>query len=367
MTQNTINFSTDPSGVELLDDLLDPMHENFLTSHSGTSRPAYAMEGTEWLDKTTTPWVKKCFNGTADIIIGTVDPSTLVFTPSAISIPSNAVDNTKLATMASNTVKVNNTGSTGNASDLSIPSSRVLARLASGNIIAATITQIIDLITGTAAQGDVLFRGASAWSRLAAGTAGQVLTTAGAGADPSWANSGGLVLLDTKVASSSASLNFTTGINNTYNSYIFEIDDLKPSVDATNMLVRTSTDGGVSYDSGASDYSFTNTTMENGNTVTGFGNNAANSITITGGVNAFGNAAGETICGQIRLYSPSNSVNRKKLTWDIIGTSSAATAGEIHINGGGARKATADVDALQILPSSGNWVSGTVRLYGLKM
>ena len=36
------------------------------------------------------------------------------------------------------------------------------------------------------AQGDLLYRGASAWERLAAGTSGQLLQTKGAGAAPQW-------------------------------------------------------------------------------------------------------------------------------------------------------------------------------------
>jgi hypothetical protein len=50
----------------------------------------------------------------------------------------------------------------------------------------ATLTSIIDLIGST--RGNVLFRGASAWSALAVGTTGQLLRTNGAGADPSWAS-----------------------------------------------------------------------------------------------------------------------------------------------------------------------------------
>lgn len=36
-------------------------------------------------------------------------------------------------------------------------------------------------------QGDVVYRGASAWAKLAAGTKGQVLQTGGSGANPAWA------------------------------------------------------------------------------------------------------------------------------------------------------------------------------------
>jgi hypothetical protein len=43
-----------------------------------------------------------------------------------------------------------------------------------------------DVTLSGVAQGDVLYRGASAWNNLAAGTAGQVLTSGGASANPSW-------------------------------------------------------------------------------------------------------------------------------------------------------------------------------------
>lgn len=46
---------------------------------------------------------------------------------------------------------------------------------------------VLSAPTAAVAQGAILFRGASAWEVLAAGTAGQVLTSGGAGADPSWA------------------------------------------------------------------------------------------------------------------------------------------------------------------------------------
>ena len=50
---------------------------------------------------------------------------------------------------------------------------------------------VLDAISST--QGTILYRGASSWAALAVGTAGQVLNTNGAGADPTWedAASGG--------------------------------------------------------------------------------------------------------------------------------------------------------------------------------
>ena len=49
-------------------------------------------------------------------------------------------------------------------------------------------SKIIDAMVGvtSVAQGDVLYRNASVWTRLAAGTSGKALTTNGAAANPSW-------------------------------------------------------------------------------------------------------------------------------------------------------------------------------------
>lgn len=60
----------------------------------------------------------------------------------------------------------------------------------SGDPEECTISEVLDFI-GSAAQGDILYRGSSSWARLAAGSAGQVLQTNGAGANPSWVNNSG--------------------------------------------------------------------------------------------------------------------------------------------------------------------------------
>lgn len=72
----------------------------------------------------------------------------------------------------------------------------ILAAIADGDIIANisggaavpignTLSAILDHVLGNA-QGDIIFRGASGWVVLTPGTNGQVLTTGGAAANPSW-------------------------------------------------------------------------------------------------------------------------------------------------------------------------------------
>lgn len=70
--------------------------------------------------------------------------------------------------------------------------SRILGRktASAGDAEECTLSEILDFI-GSAAQGDVLYRGASAWARLGAGTSGQFLQTQGTGANPQWATPSG--------------------------------------------------------------------------------------------------------------------------------------------------------------------------------
>ena len=67
--------------------------------------------------------------------------------------------------------------------------SKVLGRktASSGNVEECSLSEVLDMI-GSAAQGDILYRGASAWARLGTGTDGQHLKAGGAGANPSWAD-----------------------------------------------------------------------------------------------------------------------------------------------------------------------------------
>lgn len=95
-------------------------------------------------------------------------------------------------------VALNGTGETlttgtvelGHASDTTVARASAGVISVEGNHVPSPASQ---------AHGDILFRGASAWQRLAAGTSGSYLKTLGAGADPVWdaPSSGGMTLLGT--------------------------------------------------------------------------------------------------------------------------------------------------------------------------
>lgn len=60
-----------------------------------------------------------------------------------------------------------------------------------GTLSITSASGVLDDIGST--RGQILYRGASGWAALSPGTAGQVLQTNGAGADPSWASASGAV------------------------------------------------------------------------------------------------------------------------------------------------------------------------------
>jgi hypothetical protein len=62
------------------------------------------------------------------------------------------------------------------------------------------------------------------------------------------AGGGTLILLSTQTASASANISFTTGIDSTYDEYIFKFINCHPATDGVNLQVNlSSTDGGSNY------------------------------------------------------------------------------------------------------------------------
>jgi len=172
----------------------------------------------------------------------------------------------------------------------------------------------------------------------------------------------GFVLLDTQTASTSATLDFTSSIDGTYDHYEFHLINLRPATDGVRLYLRTSTDGGSTYDSGASNYTFILTGYVNGSVSN---NNSASLGTTFVALNSptIGNAATESISGVVRMYQPSEATYTQ-MNWGVGGHSTAVDA-NFWQNGQGRRQSSADVDAVRFLMSAGNITSGIVKLYGV--
>ncbi|MEK9748660.1 MAG: hypothetical protein VW333_08085 [Pseudomonadales bacterium] len=210
--------------------------------------------------------------------------------------------------------------------------------------------------------GLIYYAGSGAPTELAAGTSGQFLQTQGAGSNPVWATvSSDFVLLETQTASASSSLDFTTFDNATYSSYMLVMENLGPATDNVDFYLRTSADGGSTFDSGASDYQLAFNSNDTGSTNNPTGTSGVSFINLT--YTGVGNAAGEDVCGHIMIYRPGASEDTRVTFETVV----AQLNGNIETQrGGGYRNSTAAVDAVRILASSGNITDGRAKLYGLK-
>ena len=213
------------------------------------------------------------------------------------------------------------------------------------------------------AQGDVLYATAvDTLARLPKGTAGQVLQMNSGATAPEWvAASVGRVLLATKTASASASLDFTEFNNAVYRRYEFELESILPATDNVALRMLTSTDGGSSYDAGASDYAYALTEKGAGAETDATDSLAAAFMIICPSV---GNAAGEQgVSGIVTVWGAG--ATAKTTVRTVLHSFDSLDGSPLMVNGVGARLANQDTDAIRFLFSSGNITSGTIRMFGI--
>lgn len=168
----------------------------------------------------------------------------------------------------------------------------------------------------------------------------------------------GLSLISVVTAAAVSAASFTN-IDNTYKEYEIRFYDIVAGTNTVFPSMRTSTNNGASYDSGASDYGFTVFGYENA-TIRNNSSAAIDHLELS--CRALDNTSNKGFSGIIRLYNPSGSSLHKGVLIDSI---SYAAAGIVRSNGMGFRLSTADVDAFQIYMSAGTF-SGVVALYGVK-
>lgn len=180
-----------------------------------------------------------------------------------------------------------------------------------------------------------------------------------------YADSVGRVLLATRTASASATLDFTEFNNAVYRRYEFELENLLPATDDVALLFRTSTNGGSSYDSAGGDYQWSVNGM-NGAVAASSGSGSAGSVVLTGNTAGArpGNAAGEYgVTGIVQMFNAGSTASPTDVQGRIsfMNTSTAYS----HYSVAGVRVAAADVDACRFQFNGANATSGTIRMFGI--
>jgi len=158
----------------------------------------------------------------------------------------------------------------------------------------------------------------------------------------------GMVFLASSDASGDATLDFTAFDASLYDAYLFILANVVPATDTVQLYLRTSTDGGSSFDSGSSDYDWVAVSS------------SESEIALTANV---GSAAGEGgASGQVMLFGP-HLAQRTIFKGDLGYQTPAGVIAER--SSFGMRNAAEDVNAVRFLYSSGNIESGTITMYGL--
>lgn len=173
-------------------------------------------------------------------------------------------------------------------------------------------------------------------------------------------NTGGLVLLESQTASTDASINFTTGIDSTYECYVLMVTDLVPATDGANVYIRLGNGG--AFDSGVNNYTWAQVAMgDNGTTVAGERSAGDTEIQISSA--GVGSAAGEAFNCTIKIYNPAGTNNT--IIEYATASLDSSTIGRLT-SGAGQRVEAAAHDRIQVIMSAGSIASGSLRLYGVQ-
>ena len=183
---------------------------------------------------------------------------------------------------------------------------------------------------------------------------------------PSAVPTGKLILLSTATASSSSSIEFTSGIDSTYDIYKFEFINIHPATDSVYLLMNFSTDGG-------SNYNVTKTTT----VFIGFHNEADSTAVLqyqtaddlaqfTGYQRMtvlIGNGNDESSSGSMYLFNPSSTTYVKHFISETNDYERNNSSSNTRVAGYG--NTTSAINAFDFKMSSGNIDAGTIKMYGI--
>tara|TARA_Y100001970_G_scaffold259164_1_gene339823 strand:+ start:252 stop:860 length:609 start_codon:yes stop_codon:yes gene_type:complete len=184
---------------------------------------------------------------------------------------------------------------------------------------------------------------------------------------PASISGGGLNLISTQTASSSSTIDFTSGINSTYKEYIFKFINIHPATDNVSFQFNVSIDGGSNYNVAKTSSAFQIYHNEADDTA-GQAYHSSNDLAQGTGVQILlgnggvGNDNDQSASGHLHLFDPSN-VNFVK---HYIAVSNFYQYEDYSRNDfvAGYANTTSAINAVQFSMSSGT-LDGVIKLYGV--
>ena len=183
---------------------------------------------------------------------------------------------------------------------------------------------------------------------------------------PSGLSGGAMTLLSTQTASSSSTISFTSGIDSTYDSYVFKFYNIHPATDGANFTFQADTGTNTSYNQTVTTTNFrayhneadsaTSLAYDTGEDLA----QSTNFITTDTGI---GNDNDQCKVGNLTIYNPSSSVFVKH----FICVSNNYVLSNYSQNDfiAGYFNTQTPLTRFQFKMSSGNIDSGVIKLYGI--
>ena len=183
---------------------------------------------------------------------------------------------------------------------------------------------------------------------------------------PASVSGGAMTLISEQTASSSATIDFTSGIDSTYDSYVFKFINIHPATDNVNFTVNFSTDGGSNYNvTKTSTYFQAYHNETNGvsalNSVSD--RDLAQSTSDQQIANGIGSDNDQQASGYLHLYNPSNTTFVKHFITRFNIANEAQYSVDNYVAGYG--NTTSAINAIQFKMSSGNIDDGIIKMYGV--
>jgi len=183
---------------------------------------------------------------------------------------------------------------------------------------------------------------------------------------PASISGGGMTLISEQTASSSASLSFTSGIDSTYDSYVFKFINMHPATDDVKFTFQLSIDSGSNYNVTMTTTTFNSIHAESGSE-SGLsyqsGLDQAQGTSFQNLTNRLGGDNDQSASGHLHLYNPSSTTFVKHFISTLnIGHFQDYSSNDFTAGYG---NTTSAVDGVQFKMSSGNIDSGVIKLYGI--
>ena len=180
------------------------------------------------------------------------------------------------------------------------------------------------------------------------------------------AGGGTLILLSTQTASASANISFTTGLDSTYDEYVFKFINIHPATDEVSFTFNGSTDGGSSYNV-TKTTSYFRPYHDEADTTAILAYNTATDIAQGTGYQIIGTVIGndndQSCSGYLHLFNPSSTTYVKH----FLSTLNSYTYHDFSVTPyvGGYFNTASAINAVDFKFDSGNIDDGIIKMYGL--